>query len=251
MLRHWLRVVLACCLGVFALLWADGAWAASFEVSPIRLALSQTSPSALLKVQNQSADPLRFQVTAFAWKQGPGGEMVLDPTDELVVFPTIFALKPGEARNIRVGSTAPLGGVEKTYRLIVEELPLRNAPGVNAVNVLTRMSVPVFRSPAGSASAPGIEALSVQNDDVAFALRNRGNAFFFVRHVRLTGLSRDGKTVFTRELPGWYILAGGYRAYAAALPPEACDATRLVVHVETETTNLEASIELPPRACRR
>jgi fimbrial chaperone protein len=251
MLRIWLKVVSAACLCA-VLLGAGGAWAASFEVNPIRVSLSPATPSGLLTVRNQSSEPLRFQVSAFAWRQSPLGEMVLDPTDELIVFPTMLSLKPGEARHLRVGSTAPLGGTEKTYRIFVEELPPLQVSGAGGtIRVLTRMGIPVFRSPTGSAPDPRVEGLAVQHDQVVFALRNLGNAFFMSRKVRVRGVSAEGRTVFTRELPGWYMLAGDRRAYEDALPPEACDAARLVVEVETETTSVQAKVDLPPRACRR
>jgi fimbrial chaperone protein len=251
MLRTWLKVTLAAVLGIVLFLRADGAWAASFEVSPIRLSISPASPSALLTVRNQSSEPQRFQVTAFAWKQGPGGEMVLDPTSDIVVFPTLFSLTPGDVRHLRVGSTAPIGAVERTYRIVVEELPPPTAPGVNGVRVLTRMNVPLFQSPTGSAPTPGIDGLAVQGGDVVFSVRNRGSAFFFARHVRVNGVSREGKVLFSHELSGWYVLAGGLRNYTHALPAEACDGVRLVVQVETEATTVEATLELPPRPCRR
>ncbi len=231
---------------------SDGASAASFEVSPLRVLLSPAAPTGLLTVNNQSAEPLRFQVTAFAWRQGPTGEMILDPTDELVVFPTMLSLKPGEARHLRIGSTAPLGGVQQNYRVFVEELPPLRAPGVSGtIRVLTRMGIPVFRTPAGSAPTPKVEGLAVLHNQVVFALRNVGNAFFVARSVLLRGLSRDGRTVFTSQLPGWYMLAGDRRAYESDLPPEACNAARLVVEIETETSSLQEAVDLPARACSR
>ncbi len=249
-IRTWLRVIVAACLGL-ALLHGGRAWAASFEVSPIRLSLSPSAPTALLTVRNQSAEILRFHVTAFAWAQSTGGEMELQPTQDLIVFPTLFSLKPGESRHMRVGATSPFAGVERTYRIFVEELPPADGPEPGKVRVRTRMGVPVFQSPAGAAPTPAIDALAVQHNQLAFSVRNKGNAFFLARHVRVDGLASDGKTVFSRELPAWYVLAGGLRSYTLDLPPEACAATRLRVSLETETAKVESSLELPPRACAR
>ena len=55
--------------------------------------------------------------------------------------------------------------------------------------------------------------------------------------------------IFTRELPAWYMLAGGLRNYALDLPAEACGASRVAVEVETEATVVRASAGLPQRPC--
>ena len=68
-IRTWLRLVLLAGLG-FALLQGGQAWAASFEINPVRVSLSSTTSSGLIAVHNLSTEPLRFQATAFAWKQG-------------------------------------------------------------------------------------------------------------------------------------------------------------------------------------
>src|ERR1700722_20328393 len=99
------------------------AWAASFEVSPVALSLSAATTTGIVDVTNLSKDPVRLQVTGFAWRQGPDGEIQLGPTDELTFFPALVSLKPGEDRKIRVGVKAAPGLLEKTYRIFVEELP--------------------------------------------------------------------------------------------------------------------------------
>jgi fimbrial chaperone protein len=63
------------------------AHASTFDVSPITLTLSAKVPSGMLVVTNRGAEPLRFQVSAFAWDQKPNGEMVLKPTTDVVFFP--------------------------------------------------------------------------------------------------------------------------------------------------------------------
>lgn len=249
-LRTWLRLIFAVCFGLVAL-QGGRAWAATFEVSPVRIPLSDEAPSALLAVRNQSSEPLRFQVKVFTWTQGTTGEMQLAPTQDLIVFPTIFSLKPGEGRNLRIGSAAPAGGAEKTYRVFVEELPPPRAVEPGKIRVLTRMGVPVFLSPKGVAPAPQIGALGVLQDDLSFSLYNRGTGYFLTRRVHVTGVAADGREVFNRDLPAWYVLAGGTRNYTLALPPEACRAARVTVTAETESTSVRSTIELTPRACPR
>jgi fimbrial chaperone protein len=245
------RVFLALCLALF-LLQGGPAWAASFEVSPVRVALSAVTPSSLLAVRNSGIEPLRFHVTVFAWTQAPAGDMVLAPTDEIVVFPTMFSLKPGETRNLRVGSAAPFAAVEQTYRVFVEELPPLDVNySSSAIRVRMRWGIPVFRGPATGSATPVVDGLSASAGHVSFAVRNTGTTFFFARHVRLVGLAPDGTTVFSRELPAWYVLAGSLRAYTEELPDGACKAARLQVDVELDGGAVHESAPLPKSACAR
>jgi fimbrial chaperone protein len=187
----------------------------------------------------------------FGWAQGTAGDMQLTPTEEIVAFPTIFTIKPGEARNMRVGTVAPPGAIEKAYRVFVNELPPLQSAATNAVRVLTRMGIPVFVSPPAPKPGPQIDGISIQGGQVVFAVRNVGNAFFMGRHVRIEGLAADGSTVFTRDLPSWYVLAGGLRNYTDALPTGACAASRLQIAVETELTTVQTWTPLPQGACVR
>jgi fimbrial chaperone protein len=249
--RNRFQGLLASCLG-FVLLQGGAARAASFEINPVRVSLSASTSSGLIAVRNLSTEPLRFQAMTFAWAQGTSGEMQLTPTEEIVVYPTIFTIKPGEARNMRVGTVAPPGAVETAYRVFVNELPpLQSAATGSAVRVLTRMGIPVFVSPPAPKAGPQIDGISFQGGRVVFAVRNVGNAFFMGRQVRISGLAADGSTVFTRDLPSWYVLAGGLRAYSDALPSGACAAERLQIAVETEATTVQTWAPLPQGACTR
>ena len=69
---------------------------------------------------------------------------------------------PGEQRNIRIGTAAPPGASEKTFRIFIEELPAPAAgssgglPG--QVTIRTRLGIPIFLGPRerspGVASKP-------------------------------------------------------------------------------------------------
>lgn len=246
--RFWILV------GAFVgmMLAAGSAQAGTFQVSPVRLPLSATTTSGLLKVKNESNEQLRFQVTAFSWAQGPDGAMQLAPTQDVVFFPAMLTLKPGESRNIRVGAVVTPGPVEKTYRVFVEELPpLGDQANPNAIRVRMRMGIPIFLEAAAPAATPKLDALAVSGQKVSFALMNTGTAHFFTKRVHVAALGGDGKPLFERDLPAWYVLGGGLRSYALELPQSACASTRLTVRVDTDKTSFSSSLALPGRACSR
>jgi len=130
-----------------------------------------------------------------------------------------------------VGATSPAASVEKTYRLILQELPaFKTSSRTLNVQVLTRQSVPIFVEPAEATTSGQIETLSVDHSTLAFTVRNTGTRHFIARKIRMTGFDVAGKQLFTHTTVGWYILAGGSRHYELPIHPGTCD---LRVEVET------------------
>jgi fimbrial chaperone protein len=104
-------------LFLLGLLTAGLAGAATFRVSPIQLSLTAKSASGLLTISNESDETLRFQLAAFRWSQGAAGEMELEPTDDVVLFPRLLTLEPHRERKIRVGAAVAFAASERTYRV--------------------------------------------------------------------------------------------------------------------------------------
>src|SRR5688572_25193200 len=142
---RWIRAVAAVLAAACAAGGGSEAAAASFTVDPTQIYLSGRSSSVLLTLHNESKDTLRFQLSVFAWAQSASGEMRLEPTQDIVFFPSLLTLKPDETRRVRVGSTAAFEAREKTYRIFVEELPpVDRAGNRGGVRVLTKMGIPIF-----------------------------------------------------------------------------------------------------------
>src|SRR4051812_27112319 len=96
---------------VFALVlrMSGEAFAMGVNVNPIQIYLSPAAKSAVLAIRNDGTEETRYQVTVFGWDESSEGGMVLTPTNEIVFFPKLLALKPGEQRNVRVGTAGALG----------------------------------------------------------------------------------------------------------------------------------------------
>jgi fimbrial chaperone protein len=76
------------------------------------------------------------------------GEMLLTATDDLIFYPNLLAIEPGEERNIRVGANKSIVATEKSYRIFVEELPPAEKSDHSGIRILTKMGIPVFIQPA-------------------------------------------------------------------------------------------------------
>jgi fimbrial chaperone protein len=88
---------------------AGAASAATFTVDPTQIFLSGRTGSVLLTLRNDSNETLQFQLSVFAWNQSASGEMLLEPTEDIVFFPTLLTLKPKDSRRVRVASATPQG----------------------------------------------------------------------------------------------------------------------------------------------
>lgn len=214
-----------------------------FRVTPIRVDLNSRASSALMTLTNESDKTLRFQISVFKWEQEDGsGEMKLTPTKDVVFFPALLTLAAKEERNVRIGTTQKSENVEKTYRIFFEELPPLETPEAQGaqVTVITKLGVPIFIAPAKAAAAGEIRNLSFGARKLVFDVGNTGNAHFFARSVRVTGLDGEGKPVFQKQREGWYILHGGSRRYDVELSAEECAAVRsFKVEVDTTIDNRE------------
>ena len=227
-----LRSFVAFCAALLCL--GGAAQAATFSVDPIAVTLSQGDSSVSIAVTNQSPQQLRLQITGFGWQQNASGEMELPKTDDLLFFPQMLTLDPGETHRIRVGVTQSRGPVEKTFRVFMEEMPslqsVLNPNGASQVTVRMKIGVPVFLRPAGPVQIGGaVRNATLHGGTLSFDVANTGNVHFSIQSVRVTG------TGLSQTLSGWYVLAGGVRHYTVKVPATRCESLEAVrVDVQTD-----------------
>jgi fimbrial chaperone protein len=203
--------------------------AAAVDVSPIRIELSGEIPNALVALTNTSDDTARFELRIVSWSQDEAGKMDLQPTKDVFLYPPLLSLKPHERRNARVGvAPALFGPREKTYRLIVDELP--GAPRVGtAVRIVTRLSIPVFVAPVKAVADLRLEGPALAKGTASLKLVNGGTVEQRPVEVTIEALDDKGHAVAQQRWDGWYVLAGGARDYAWDLPPAACATAAVLV----------------------
>jgi len=244
------RCFTLCAVALAAL--AAPAAGSTFTVNPTRVLLTAKTASALVSVRNDSDQPVRLELKLHAWTQAPDGQMKLAPTEDLVVFPTLVTLKPGEQRNIRIGATTTFADVEKTYRVFLEELPpvADAVKSDNAVHMLTRVGIPVFLEPARPAARGSLTGIGLSGGALHFRLRNEGNVFFVPDGIRVRGLSAAGEAVVDMTANGWYVLAGGVRDYTLAFKAPECGRVRAIdIEVRVGDAALRGRLDAPGGAC--
>ncbi len=234
---------------------ASHAQAFSIQISPIPIVIRDRATSALVDVTNESTEPIRVQATAFEWSQTAAGEDKLDPTNQILVFPSIFRVEPKSTRKVRVGTQGGYGPAEKSFRVIFGEIPENASPAVpnaETVKVVANMSIPVFVVPPGAAGAPKIEGLSVTRDKARFAIKNGGTAHVLVQKVRLEFQGAEGKPTSSKEVAGWYVLPGQARSFEIPLGKDVSCANAKSLVVTASLRNAGATtVRLEDPACAK
>ncbi|HEX4338374.1 MAG TPA: fimbria/pilus periplasmic chaperone [Polyangiaceae bacterium] len=218
-------------------------------MNPVRLYLSNEKKSDSIAVRNDKAEEQRLYVSAYAWRESEEGQMQLTPTTDLVFYPSMLSLKPGETRKIRVASSRATAAVEATYRIFVEELPPEGVNSDGAIRVLTRFGIPIFLRDDRTKSAPQI-AVQQKGHSLEVTLENAGAAHFIAKTVDLVAKAADGSTVFQAELKGWYVLAHSRRVYRFDIPDSACGKIdQVFVTASTDVKMARAALPLHGAAC--
>lgn len=226
--------------------------AANFGVSPIRIELDRGAKSGAITVANdEEGETLRVQLRLFEWTQDATGKDEYRESDDLLYFPRLMTLEKGEQKLVRVGLRVPVTVQEKTYRLFIEELPAPPAAGAAAgaqVAIAVRFGVPIFVKPVKEEVQGEIEKISLAKGVLRVGVRNKGNVEFTIKSI-----TASSGEAFSKEVPGWYLLAGASREYAIELPEETCNRLkRLDIAVKTDgSLELKGTLEVIASMCRR
>jgi fimbrial chaperone protein len=225
---------------------------ATFDIHPTRIFLDGKTKLEKLIIKNVGDSDFPVQVKAYKWTQDEKGDDLYEETEDIITFPKILSVKKGEEKVIRIGTNTTVGAVEKTYRIYVEEIPSpeQSTEGAN-VRLYMKVGVPLFMKPAKNEEQAEIESFSMKNGQVAIKVRNRGNAHLIATHINLSGEDGQGKSSFSQEIGGWYILGGAFKTYEIEIPTEACQKTTKL-NVEVKTNNaltLRESLSLDARKC--
>lgn len=114
------------------------AFAGSFRVNPVRIALVPNRPAAELTLTNVEQSPVGVRVTAVRWTQ-VNGEDVYEPTTDVIASPPIFTLAGGGTQLVRLGLRTRRPGA--AYRIYVEEIPA--AGQHSGVRVALKIDLPL------------------------------------------------------------------------------------------------------------
>lgn len=179
--------------GIFSglLLSSSVAMASGLQVSPISISLQAKQNASGLTLSNTGDNAVHAQVRVYQWSQDEKGDQ-LTTSRGLLASPPMIELQPGEKQLIRIiRASAPpsgVGAVESSYRLSIDELPIKSAEQKSGLQFALSYSLPVFVNPIGiTKTTPRLQwSYSLQPDGEQINLRvsNNGNG-----HAQLADLS--------------------------------------------------------------
>ena len=226
---------------------ATAATAGSFGVSPIRVDLDRGTRTGLVTVTNDDTRKLSFRMKLFEWTQDEQGADRNAESSDLIFFPQIMTVEPGDKRVIRIGTRAGEAGREKAYRLFIEELQDPGTAGAQGaqVAVLLRFGVPVFVAPPSGKPEPEFARASLAKGKVEVGILNKG-----ARTVRFDELTvKSGGEVIGRGA-GWYVFPGATRAFEIAVPRDKCKPSGpLDITASAEGLEIKHTVESGPALC--
>lgn len=194
--------------------------AAGLQIAPVSLTIPADKKADEIWLRNSSNEVVHAQVRVYRWSQSQG-EDVLAPDGGMMASPPMVQIEPGKqqlVRLVRMGPMAAPSADERTYRLLIDELPIKKDKGKGkGLDFVFRYSVPVFI--AGTAPAKPVLAWSMQQSGkhAGLVVTNSGNS-----HAQLADISftpPGGKTTTVAGGLAGYVLSGQYRNIPLTVSP--------------------------------
>ncbi|CAM5434718.1 fimbrial biogenesis chaperone [Eoetvoesiella caeni] len=193
--------------------------AAGLQIAPVSLSIPADKKADEVWLRNASTETVHAQVRVYRWSQDQG-EDVLTADNGMVASPPMVQVEPGQqqlVRLVRVGPMAAPAATERTYRLLIDELPIKKVTSKAGLDFVFRYSVPVFI--AGTAPAKPQLEWSVQNTGgrAWLLVKNSGNSHSQLAELAFT--PPGGRTVMAAGGLAGYVLPGQYRRLQLSMPP--------------------------------
>ncbi len=193
----WLWIVL------IAVFLTPEARPSSFNVQPVRIEILPSRRSAALKISNQSGEPLTVQASVMKWSL-QNAKQTYAQVDDFVLNPPIFTVAPHSSQVVRLGPRAQqFDAVEKSYRLILSEVPGPLPQGFSGTRTVLRISVPIFiRQDAVATTKISWEAWLEDDGSITIDAENQGTSHVQFDRLQLTNNGKKTmRTVNQYALP--------------------------------------------------
>ena len=208
-----ITLLLSASVGLLCTIASEQAKAGQFSLTPVRIYMEPKDRAIAMTVTNEGDEQLVMQADLFEWKQKPGGEDELTPTEEIFLSPPILKMAPKSRQVVRLArvSRPPQADPEMTYRMIVREIPEARPPGLGSeVQIALAFSLPVFITPKNAKPILDCQAARLAANTVQVNCTNSGNAH---THPVSFLLSTMAGSKLAEQGTGGYILPNIRRSF--------------------------------------
>lgn len=210
--RAWVAGLLAAASGL------AGA-AGGFSVAPVRLFFGEKDRALAVRLSNEGATELELHADVQAWSQDEQGRDRLEPSDDLVVSPTVLRIRPRAEQVVRLILVTPRDPARQmSYRLFLREQPPAKSaqePEAARLPITLTLSLPVFITPARARHALQCGLADSGATPPMAVCENRGRA-----HARLGRIDLlDGSALVARHEGSLYLLPGTRLSIPLAADP--------------------------------
>jgi fimbrial chaperone protein len=217
---------------------AGPAAAGALEIGPTTVQMIGPERTATIRIKNIGDAETTVQARTVDWAQ-PQGQDVYTPSTTLLVSPPLVKLKPGESQVLRlVVEQTPPQAQEKSYRLILDEIP--NPESINGAGVResVRALVPVFIT-ASTSSRPKLKWSATRSGDgVVLTAANDG-----AMRERLVDLNLKANGAAVGPPMEGYVLSHGSRSWTVPAP---ASVTSLSASAEGGFGTVQADVPIGP-----
>ena len=212
---------------VARMLLAIGACAAAVSstagvvITPVVVEVVSPRKPVAVTVTNNGDRPVTFQTDVLVWLQAEGIDR-FEPTNDLLVVPPIVEVAPNASQVFRVMMRSPApSGVERTYRLLLEDITEGLAPVAGQASISFKLShsLPVMVAPAGKVLnairwKPCTAEPATRPAAARIRLLNAGNRRVKFETITIAG---DGWQQVLSLKTGENVLAGAQREWVVPL----------------------------------
>jgi len=197
---------------LFLLFAADAPAGGPIQIYPLKILLSPDKKTDSITLANQGDTAIDIQASAKSWDMDEQGKFIETDIGDFVFFPRLLNIPPHQEKSIRIGYNGNFPPTEKSYRLILEELPPVRTPEQQAkdkvnsgINWLMRLSVPMFAMPSADIPAPELKIDEVKQTTGGWsvAVMNVGQYHVYIKKLRVEMKGgTDVERALMRILPG-------------------------------------------------
>lgn len=226
MLTLWLHRVAKYSVISSLLLCSNWAMASGLQVSPISLSIQARENASGLTLSNTGDNVVHAQVRVYHWSQDETGDQ-LTLSRGLLASPPMIELNPNDKQLIRIiRAKAPphgSGAVADSYRILVNELPIKSPDQKSGLQFALSYSLPVFVQPVGVVkTAPKLQwSTHVQPDNKQIKLRVHNSGKGHAQLASLSFVDTTGTSIDVHKGLLGYVLPGATMYWTLKTPPSA------------------------------